>query len=129
MEDFQNDKNIIIEEADKGRAICITDTDFYASNISVMINDKRKEIESDNNRKIMNKIHKLTEQFSTCLEEEESDYIVNFEYKESNPCGLSKVHKWKSDEIDRCKSEYIVLKCPTDLKVYTIVDGPSSPTI
>ena len=107
-------------------------TDFYASKISEMINDKStyREIESDNNRKIMNKIHKLTEQFHTWLKEEERDYIINFEYKESNLYGLPKVHKCKSqkDEIDRCKSEYIVLKGPTDIKFCPIVASPSSPT-
>ena len=97
-----------------------------------MLNDKNiyKEIEGDKNRKSMNKIHRLTEQFRTYLKEEDRDYTVNFEYKESNLYGLLKIHKCKSlkDEIGRSKSEYIVLKCPADLKFHQIVAGPSSPT-
>ena len=43
-----------------------------------MLNDKNtyKEIEGDKNRKSMNKIHRLTQQFRTCLKEEDRDYIL-----------------------------------------------------
>ena len=61
---------------------------------------------------------------------EEIDYLLKFEYKESNLYGLPKIHKSKTirDAISQQKSEYIKVMSPEDLKFRPIVAGPVSPT-
>ena len=132
LKDLQNDTSIIIKEADKGNAVCIMDTEYYSQKISEMLQDNSiyQEIGDNNNEKVIRKIHELLKKFDGCIKEKERDYIMNFEYKESNFYGLPKIHKCKSikEEIEKSNSEYIILKTPPDLTFHPIVAGPVSPT-
>ena len=132
LQQLQNNTNIVIKEADKGGALCIMDSTFYATKMSEMLQDDTtyKQIEDAENKKVISKIRKLTEQYQHCLMTEEIEYLIQFEYKESNLYGLPKIHKSQTikNAINQQNSEYISVISPVDLKFRPIVAGPVSPT-
>ena len=132
LKQLQNNKDIVIKEADKGGAICIMDKTFYAQKMSDLLTDDStyELIGEPANSKIISKIKKLAEDYQHCLKKEEIDYITNFEYKESNLYGLPKIHKSNvvKKAVNEQNSEYVIIKAPEDLKFRPIVAGPVSPT-
>ena len=130
--ELQNNDSIIIKKADKGGAVCVMNRDFYANKIMEMLKDSSTycQIEEGQLKQAKSKINKLIEHHGSCLHDEEIDYLLNFESKESNFYGLPKIHKSKSikDAIVEQNSEYISVKNPADLKFRPIIAGPECPT-
>ena len=128
LRELKSDHSIIIKEADKGGAVCIMDTDFYRIKISEMLNDifTYKIVSKCNDTQTMNKIKSLISNYECCLKDEEVDYLLNFEYRESNFYGLPKVHKSQTinNAIENTCSDYICTQSPQDLTFRPIVAGP-----
>ena len=132
IQSLQNDKSIIIKEADKGGAVVCMDSDYYRDKILQMLSDKEyyEEIESSADSYTRKLINKLIDQHGSGLHDEEKDYLINFDHATSNFYGLPKVHKSIiiANAIAQQNSEYIVIRRPEDLKFRPIVGGPNSST-
>ena len=132
LTDIQNNRNIIIKEADKGSSIVLMDLEYYRTKIQDMLDNETnyRHIDENIDKKITAKIRKLCSKYNTILTKKEQDYLIDFNSKTSNFYGLPKVHK--SEEIKKAieiqKAEYIELHNPEDLKFRPIIAGPACPT-
>lgn len=105
---------------------------FYAEKITEMLKDEStyRKLAATEQTNILRDLKKLINRHNDCLKEQEVDFILNFESKESNLYGLPKIHKSKiiKTAIKEQNSDYIIVKNPSDLKFRPIVAGPVSPT-
>ena len=129
---LQNNKDIIIKEADKGGSVVIMNTTHYCKMIFDNLNDKKtyKEVANKCDKKVMTRIADFTKKYKDVLTKKEASYLTNFNFKTSNFYGLPKIHKSKliSEAIGVQNDEYIEVLEPIDLKVRPIVAGPMCPT-
>ena len=124
-----NDENIIIKEADKGGATFIMDTSFYREQIIKLLSnpDYYKQLKESSHKDIMKGYSKYIEKYISNLTEKERDYLLNFESKTSNFCGLPKIHKCK-DTCSISDKNYVELKALESLSFRPIVAGPTCET-
>ncbi|XP_061180683.1 uncharacterized protein LOC133189301 [Saccostrea echinata] len=91
-----------------------------------------EEIPNNSDRKTMQKIKNLLKRHKTSssLTEKEEDFLIDYEYSESNFYGLPMIHKSRKikEAIKSQCSEYITCPYPDDLTFRPIVGGPSAPT-
>lgn len=132
LSEIQQMDNIIIKEADKGGAIVIMDKDYYEIKLLDMLSDTEtyKEIPKNIDKDIRKKIQTLTRSHTTNLTAKETDFLVNFEIKNSNLYGLPKIHKSQEilEAVSRQQNSYVKALRPSDLKFRPIVAGPSCAT-
>ncbi|CAC5412144.1 unnamed protein product [Mytilus coruscus] len=130
---LKNNKDMIIKEADKGSAVVIMDLNYYINIANNLLQDNTYyEKEKNYNQSKIKKqiiiacIHLLRKG----LTDKECDYLTNFKCKSSNFYGLPKIYK--SNVIrESCKNSTSVcvnIPHPNDLKLRTIVAGPSCET-
>ncbi|XP_062602971.1 uncharacterized protein LOC134264726 [Saccostrea cucullata] len=125
--------NIVIKEADKGGAVVIMNNHFYKSKIMDMLQDNNfhKQIHGNDDRQTMKKIKSLIHgPLCPDVTEKEKDYLVNFDFRESQFYGLPKMHKSAiiKEAIKNQNKEYIICPDPVDLSFRPIVGGPNAPT-
>ena len=132
LKELQNNRNIIIKEADKGGAIVIMDRDYYEEKITEMLADMHIYTEIPNNvdKTTLAKIRGLISHYESILTEKEKNYLTQFENQTSQFYGLPKVHKSKEiiQAIGSQQQQYVKIARPTDLKFRPIVAGPCCPT-
>ena len=128
---LQNDKTIVIKEADKGGGIVIMNSEFYEKKILEMLNDNTfyQRINENHSKITFKKIKDLIK-LNVDMTRHEIDYLLNFEHKSSRFYGLPKIHKCKSiaDKCLELNSEYIEINDPPDLKFRPIIAGPACET-
>ncbi|CAC5383009.1 unnamed protein product [Mytilus coruscus] len=92
---LQNNKNIVIKEADKSSAVVIMETDYYKNLILNMLQDNTYYESGANykQQKIIAKLVVLVNLYRKGLTKKECDYIRTFECKTSQNYGLPKIHK------------------------------------
>lgn len=126
------DRSIIIKEGDKGGAVVVMDTEYYANKVKEMLSNEEFYIEcnSEQDEQTFKLIFDLINREGDKLHEEEIDYLTNFSFKTSYFYGLPKIHKSSliTNAIKEQNSEYITVHCPDDLKFRPIVGGPNSVT-
>ena len=93
---LQNDKSIVIKEADKGGGIVIMNTDYYKQKIIDMLEDDTfyKAANDNCSKATFKKIRELIK-LSKDITRHEIDYLLYFEFKSSLFYGLPKIHKSK----------------------------------
>ena len=133
LNDLQNDKSIIIKEADKGSAVVIMNSENYKQLCLDIIDndDNYYKLDTNSGEKTTKKKYKeFLEQHADNLTKKELDYLTRFEIKESNFYGLPKVHKCKEiqEKGNDLNKIYIEMKQPDSLKLRPITAGPSSQT-
>lgn len=130
LSSLRNNMDIVIKEADKGNAVVIMDSEYYENKIMSMLSDEEtyEESERDNSKKVVNEVHSLMKKAK--LSKDICDFTTRFEIKASNFYGLPKIHKSKEiqNAIEKQKSSYVEIICPTDLTFPPIVAGPSCAT-
>ena len=101
--------------------------EYYKNKILELLQDNPfyKTAENNCSKKTLKKIQKVIE-LTKDITKQETDYLLNFEYKSSTFYGLPKIHK---SEIIRqaclqTSEEYIEIIDPPDLKFRPIVAGP-----
>ncbi|WP_179117411.1 hypothetical protein, partial [Solemya velum gill symbiont] len=74
------DKSIILKEADKGGAVVVMDSDYYAEKILDMLKDNSfyDDSEKQGDLKTRQMINDLIKKHGNCLMKEENDYLSNF---------------------------------------------------
>ena len=129
---LQDDKSIIIKQADKGGAIVIMDSDYYRGLAEDQLSDTSfySEIPENIDSRIMRRLNNLVSRYEHSLTEKEADALVNFSHKTSNFYGLPKIHKSAQIQsaVNLQGTEYIKVNPPTDLKLRPIIAGPVCPT-
>ena len=119
-------------KADKGGAVVIMDRDYYETKIMEMLLNPKfySEMSENQDKKTMQKIKRLLLKHSSVLTEKETDFVTNFDNKESCFYGLPKIHKSKliKDAVAKQNSEYVTCENPDDLTFRPIVGGPVAPT-
>jgi len=132
LKSLQNDKNIIIKEADKGGSVVVMERDYYCHKILDMLKDEELYNSADDRgdgitRKL---IDDLITNHGDGLMDEEIAYLTNFTHQTCFFYGLPKVHKSSiiGEAIKQQKCEYIEVENPEDLKFRPIVGGPQSAT-
>jgi hypothetical protein len=132
LKSLQGNKGIIIKEADKGGAIVIMNTEFYAKKMSEMLQDPETYtlIDGDFMKKTVQMINSLIRTYPNCLTDKEIDYVKNFKMKISNLYGLPKIHKSQliKKAIEEQRSSCVYVLNPEDLTFRPIIAGPASPT-
>ena len=95
--DLKKNKDIVINEADKGGAVVIMNTKHYLKMISDHLNDETtyKMVEANCDAKVMKGIAKIIEKYKDNLTKKEKEYLTSFSYNTSNFYGLPKLHKSK----------------------------------
>ena len=130
LEVLQNDKNIVIKQADKGGAFVVMDKEYYIDKINDLLKDSGtyKTLSENGDEKVMAKLKKCVNQHKSILTKKEIDYLTKFEFKTSNFYGLPKVHQSSriKESVMEMKTEYIECSCPEDLKMRPIVGGQSA---
>ena len=130
---FKEDNDIIIKEADKGRATIIMNKEDYKELVGSILNDETyyTKLSTSPEKDLQLKYKKYLQKFKCQLTDKEYDYLLNFEVKTSNFYGLPKVHKSKQIN-EKCKSTnsgYVeISEHISDLKLRPIVAGPSCQT-
>ena len=89
LKDLKEDKSIIIKEADKGSAVVIMDIDYYKENITLMLQDINtyKEVCENTDAITIKCIQNLLQKHNV-TDDDETDYLTNFEWKTANFYGL-----------------------------------------
>ena len=133
LKDLKDQSDIIIKTADKGSNLVIMDTDFYRNKLVItdhLNSTTYQKIDSNCDKKVMEKLKKHVKSYKNCLTEKEQDYLTNFEWNTSNFYILPKVHKSKiiKDQIENSDTYCIEVNSPDDLKGRPIIAGCSSPT-
>ncbi|CAC5415569.1 unnamed protein product [Mytilus coruscus] len=132
ISDLQNNKNIVIKEADKGSAVFIMGTDYYKNLILNMLQDYTyyESVANYKQQKIIAKLIVLVNLYRKGLTKKECDYITNFKCKTSQIYGLPKIHKSQkiTEACKLTKSSCINICAPNDLKMRPIVAGPACET-
>lgn len=132
LNSLQNDKSIVIKEADKGGSVVIMDSSYYCENITKMLQDAEfyTNIASNADTITREHIEDLVSKTGNGLTEDEIDYLTKFTHKTSFFYGLPKIHKSAkiNDAILQQNTEYVILEKPDDLKFRPIVGGPQSAT-
>lgn len=95
QENLAQDKTIIIKEVDKGGAVVVMDTDYYAKKIREMLSNEEfyNECNSEQDEMTFEQIVNLVNREGGELLNEEIDYLTNFSFKTSYFYGLPKIHK------------------------------------
>lgn len=95
QENLAQDKTIIIKEVDKGGAVVVMDTDYYAKRIREMLSNEEfyNECNSEQDEMTFKEIVNLVNREGGELLNEEIDYLTNFSFKTSYFYGLPKIHK------------------------------------
>ena len=129
---LQNDKSIIIKEADTGGTTIIMDKEHYREMVHSIINDNEyyEKLPGDPHKDMGQKYNKCLKKQQDSLTEKELDYLQNFEVKSSQFYGLPKIHKSKtiSEKCKNANSSYVEVKDVNDLKLRPIVAGASCMT-
>ena len=129
---LQDDKSIIIKQADKGGAIVIMSSDYYQGLAEDQLSDTSfySEIPENIDNRIMRRLTHLVTRNENSLTEKEADALINFSHKTSNFYGLPKIHKSTQIQsaVNLQGTEYIKVNPPTDLKLRPIIAGPVCPT-
>ena len=132
LSNLEKDRTIVIKEADKGGGVVIMDTEFYRQIMLAHLNDQNTyiPINPSDTPKVLEKIKRLTTRYCNHLTEKETDFLTNFDSKESHIYGLPKIHKSKiiSSAIQQQNSEIISTPSPPDLTIRPIIAGHSNPT-
>ena len=95
--DLKKNKDIAINDADKGGTVVIMNTKHYLKMISDNLNDETiyKMVEANCNAKVMKRIASIIEKYKDNLTKKEKEYLTSFSYNTSNFYGLPKLHKTK----------------------------------
>ena len=95
--DLKKNKDIAINDADKGGTVVIMNTKHYLKMISDNLNDETiyKMVEANYNAKVMKRIASIIEKYKDNLTKKEKEYLTSFSYNTSNFYGLPKLHKTK----------------------------------
>ena len=95
--DLKKNKDIAINDADKGGAVVIMNTKHYLKMTSDHLNDETtyKMVEANCDAKVMKGIAKIIEKYKDNLTKKEKEYLTSFSYNTSNFYGLPKLHKTK----------------------------------
>ena len=98
LRELQNNKNIIIKQADRGGAVVIMDRDYYANKILEILKDDETYIQlhMHTDEEVIKKIGRLSEKYKDELTKEEKEYLTKFNHRMSNFYGLPKIHKSQS---------------------------------
>jgi hypothetical protein len=123
---------IVIMAADKGGAVVILEADHYKRMVEAVFDDPEYFEDSDTNqmRTIIGKINSLCLKYQSELTKDETNFLTNFDFRESNFYGLPKIHKSQiiKDAVREQSSEVVSILSPQDLKIRPIIGGPASPT-
>ena len=95
IKSLQNDKSIIIKEADKGGATVIMDKEHYKQMVQTIINDSSYNVKlaANHHKETSLKYNKFLNKYQNQFTEKELDYLRTFEIKSSQFYGLPKIHK------------------------------------
>ena len=130
LKEIEDNQQIIIKEADKGKAVVIMDKDFYQSKITEMLEDPLtyEKQNANQDKVIMSRLHSHIESTNAQITEDEKSFLTTFEVKSSNFYGLPKVHKSKDLAKEIEGNTYVHIPAPKDLTFRPIVAGPVCPT-
>ena len=132
LKELQQDKNIIIKEADKGGAVVIMNVQHYESMVYEQLNDEKTYLKATSNidQKTMTQYIKLINKYNSIIKKEEKVYLTSFNYVTSQFYGQPKIHKSKiiNEAIISQNNTYIQVIEPKDLKLRPIVAGHNCPT-
>ena len=132
LKELQDDKTIIIKEADKGGSTIIMNTTHYERMVYDLLLDEGtyKKVSNNTDSTVMKRYLTLMAKYKHLLTKDEFSYLTVFRYQTSNFYGLPKIHKSKiiSEAINNQPEEYICVLEPSDLKLRPIVAGFNCPT-
>ena len=82
---LKKNNDIVIKEADKGRAVIMMNTKHYLKMISDHLNDETtyKMVEANCDAKVMKGIAKIIEKYKDNLTKKEKEYLTSFPYTTS----------------------------------------------
>ena len=130
--ELKNNKNILINEADKGGSVVMMSTKHYYKIVYDHFYNKQIYGKTDStcDNKVMNKIKKLIQKYENILTKLEIDYL-NFSVLTSNFYGSPKIHQsaFISEAIAKQNNKYVEILEPSDLKRWHIVASPTCPTL
>ena len=108
------------------------DKNYYESEINKLHGntDFYIQLDDDSYKKVKKEYEKLITNFKTGLTEDEIDYLIKFERKESNFYGLPKIHKSKeiSEQFKTNENTYIEISVTEGMNFRPIVAGPENET-
>lgn len=108
------------------------DTNYYESEINKLLGntDFYKQLDDDPYKKVKKEYEKLITNFKNGLTEDEIDYLIKFERKESNFYGLPKIHKSKeiSEQCKTNENTYIEISVTEGMNCRPIVAGSENET-
>ncbi len=128
LSQLQNDRTIIIKEADKGGAMVIMPNDYITKILTSSSSYAPTTQKAEDSA--LRKVKLLVTKHKDDLYKDEMDYLTNFESKTSNIYGLPKIHKSKSiiKAISEQKNTCVWTPRPEDLTFRPIIAGPACPT-
>ena len=108
------------------------DKSYYETEITNLLTDKDfyKQPDSDSYQKLKKDNSKLITSDENGFTEDEIEYLMNFERKESNFYGLPKIHKSKevSEKCNNCGSKNIEISQNEEISFRQIEAGPTNET-
>ena len=127
-----NQPDIVIKEANKGRAVTVLSKNHYRAMVYEHFNNQNTYQKLDKNldSTIMKKLKKLLNKHKSISTDKEFKYLNETDYNTSNFYGLPKIHKSQliTNTIKEQNSEVVSINEPQDLKVRPIVGAPKCPT-
>ena len=108
------------------------DKNYYESEINKLLGntDFYKQLDDNPYKKVKKEYEKLITNFKNGLTQDEIDYLIKFERKESIFYGLPKIHKSR-EKSEQCKTNentYIEISVTEGMNFRTIVAGPENET-
>ena len=134
LQELQDNKDIVIKEADKGGALVIMEKEFYEKKLVMEdhLSDTAtyKKVNNDDDKKVMANLAKLVNKHERCLTKAEKKYALNPDWKSSEFYIRPKIHKCKAilEEIRREPRNVIQMENAQDLMGRPIVAGTKAPT-
>lgn len=129
LKELRNNENIVIKVSDKGNNFCILNKEFYVQKVNSLLSDSNTycKLNKNNDNIVFKKLIELIVKHKECLNENEFDFLKNFQWFTANFYALPKCHK--SDIIkSHISKSYVHVINPEDLQFRPIVGGPQSPT-
>ena len=106
------------------------DKNYYESEINKLLGNKDlyKQLDDDPYKKVKKEYEKLITNFKNGLTEDEIDYLIKFERKESNFYGLPKIHKSKeiSEQCKTNENTYIEISVTEAMNFRPTATGPEN---
>ena len=131
--ELKNDRKMVIKKSDKGNTLIVMSAEFYRDKLVMKdhLNTPTYCVTDPNaDKKVFRELEKLMKKHEKCLTKKEYGFITNFDWKSSHIYVQPKIHKNKSiiEKVNNCKSTYLEMDPPQDLKGRPIIAGPNSPT-